>query len=117
MRAHVDDGGFLGSGGATRLHTVSSIARVIDYLFALLYGIFIVRLMLEFFQARHGAGFFEFIRKISDPFYAPFKAIVSSTTVDGGHPVVWPLLVAIGAYMVLHAAIRGLLRLVAHRRA
>ncbi|MEO6574570.1 MAG: YggT family protein [Polyangiaceae bacterium] len=117
MRAHIDDSDALASGGATRLRTVFSIARVVDYLFAVLYGILIVRLLLEFFQARPGAGFSEFIRKISDPFYSPFKAIVPSTTIEGGHPVVWPLIVCIVAYMVLHAVIRGLLRLAAHRRA
>ena len=76
-----------------------------------------MRLALEFFEARRDTGFYEFIRKISDPFYGPFKNIVPSNTIEGGHPVVWPLVVAIVAYMVLHAAIRGLLRLAAHRSA
>jgi uncharacterized protein YggT (Ycf19 family) len=115
MRAHTNDD-LLASGGATRLRTVLSISRIVDYLFALLYGILGVRLVLDFFQARQGTGFYELIRKISDPFYSPFKNIVPINTLEGGHPVVWPLIVAIVAYMVLHAAIRGLLRLAAHRR-
>jgi hypothetical protein len=35
------------------------------------------------------------------------------TNVDGMHPVVWPLIVAVFAYMLLHAGIRGLLRVLA----
>ena len=95
-----------------RVSVVGRIARVLDYLFGLLYAVLAVRLVLEFFNARKGTGFFEFIRSISDPFYAPFQGIVPSNTIDGAH-LVWPLVVAILGYMVLHAAIRGLLRLVA----
>lgn len=117
MRAHIDDSDVLASGGATRLRTVLSIARIVDYLFGLLYGILLVRLLLDFIQAQQNTGFYAFVRRISDPFYSPFKGIVASNTIEGGHPVVWPLIVAILAYMVLHAAIRGLLRLAATRRA
>jgi uncharacterized protein YggT (Ycf19 family) len=97
---------------SSRIATVNRIARVIDYLFGLLYSVLLVRLALEFFSARRTSGFYQFIQSISDPFYAPFKGIVASHTVDGA-PIVWPLLVAVLGYMLLHAAIRGLLRLVA----
>ncbi len=96
----------------TRIDTVARIARVIDYLFGILYVLLLVRLALEFFNARKGAGFVELIRVLTDPFYAPFKNIVATNTVDGAH-VVWPLVVAIIGYMLLHAAVRGLLRLIA----
>ena len=95
-----------------RIDVVARIARVADYLFGILYVVLLVRLALEFFHARKGTGFVEIIRAISDPFYAPFKGIVASDSVAGA-PVVWPLVVAIIGYMLLHAAIRGLLRLIA----
>ena len=94
-----------------RTPIVAGIARVLDYLFGLLYTVLAVRLVLEFFNARHGAGFYEFIKRISDPFYAPFQGIFPATTIEGAH-LVWPLVVAILGYMVLHAVIRGLLHLI-----
>jgi len=97
---------------ARRRDTLERIARVLDYLFALLYSLLAIRLVLELLGARRGAGFVEFIVAVTGPFYAPFKGIVANDTLDGAHPIVWPLVVAIVAYMLLHAGIRGLLRLV-----
>ena len=91
---------------------IPRIGRVLDYLFGLLYTLLLVRLALEFFNARKGSGFVELIRQMTDPFYAPFKGIVASNTIDGAR-LVWPLVVAILGYMLLHGAIRGLLRLLA----
>ena len=97
---------------SNRVSAVARVGRVLDYLFGLLYTVLLVRLALEFFGARRSSGFYQFIQSISDPFYAPFKGIVASHTVDGA-PIVWPLVVAVVGYMILHAALRGLLRLVA----
>lgn len=96
----------------SRASTLERVGQVFDYLFGVLYALLLVRLALEFFSARSGAGFFQMIRALTDVFYAPFKGIFATTTVDTGH-LVWPLVVAILGYMVLHAAIRGLLRLLA----
>ena len=86
---------------------------MLDYLFGLLYALLAIRLVLELINARKGTGFVEFIVTLTSAFYAPFKGIVASDTVDGSHPIVWPIVIAILAYMLLHAALRGLLRLVA----
>jgi hypothetical protein len=96
----------------SRAFILARVERVIDYLFGVLYALLLVRLALEFFGARTGAGFFQIIRGLTDVFYAPFKGIFPTTTVETGH-LVWPLVVAILGYMVLHAGIRGLLRLLA----
>ena len=50
---------------------------------------------------------------LTNPFYAPFKGIVATESLDGAHPIVWPIVIAIVAYMLLHAAVRGLLGLLA----
>jgi uncharacterized protein YggT (Ycf19 family) len=89
------------------------VARVLDFLFSALYLVLGVRLVLDFLQARRDSGFYELIAKASAPFYAPFKDIVHSNTLDATHPIVWSLVVAIVAYVLLHAVLRGLLRLVA----
>ncbi len=91
---------------------ITVVARVIDWLFGALYAFLVVRFVLEFFSARTGTGFFQFIRRVTDVFYAPFQGLFATTNIEGGH-FVWPLLVAIIAYMMLHAGIRGLLFLAA----
>jgi hypothetical protein len=53
---------------------------------------------------------------VTDPFYSPFKGIVSSPTVEGGHTLVLPLIIALIAYALLHAAVNGLLRIFIHRK-
>lgn len=88
------------------------VARIIDWLFGALYAFLVVRFVLEFFSARTSTEFFQFIRKVTDVFYAPFQGLFATTNIQGGH-FVWPLLVAIIAYMILHAGIRGLLFLAA----
>jgi hypothetical protein len=93
-------------------YIVGTIARVFDYLFGALYTLLFVRLVLEFFNARPSAGFVQFIRSLSDFFYSPFKGIVGTTTIGEWH-LVWPLVIAILAYMLLHALIRGALSLIA----
>jgi len=95
-----------------RAEVASRIARWVDYGFSVLYVLFFVRLVLEFLQARRASGFYELIAGVTNPFYAPFKYIVATHTVDGA-PIVWPLVVAILGYMLLHALVRGILRLVA----
>ena len=91
---------------------VARVARVVDYAFSVLYVLFLVRLVLEFLRARRDAGFTQIIEGVTAPFYAPFKAIVATHSVDGA-PIVWSLVVAILGYMLLHAFVRGVLRLVA----
>ena len=95
-----------------RAAILARIGRVIDYLFGVLYALLLVRFALEFFGARTDAGFFRLIRGLTDVFYAPFKGIFATTTLDPVH-LVWPLIVALLGFMVLHAGIRGLLRLLA----
>jgi len=85
--------------------------QVLDFLFGLLYSLLAIRLVLELIRARKSAGFVEFIASLTDFFYAPFRGIVPSDTIDGSHPIVWPIVIAIVAYMLLHAVIRRLLSL------
>lgn len=97
-----------------RLDVLARIAQVLDYLFGLLYSLLAIRLLLELIGARRSAGFVQFIASVTNPFYAPFRGIVANDyALDSSHPIVWPIVIAIVAYMILHAAIRGLLRLVA----
>ncbi len=96
----------------TREEFLARIGRILDYIFGVLYALLLVRFALEFFGARTGAGFYQIIRSLTDVFYAPFRGLFATQTIDTGH-FVWPLIVAVLGYMLLHAAIRGLLRLIA----
>jgi YGGT family len=88
------------------------VGQVIDYLFGVLYVLLLVRFALAFFGANAGSGFFQLVREATDVFYAPFNGIFAATAVGHGY-LEWSLLVCLFGYMVLHALIRGLLRLLA----
>jgi len=89
---------------------------VIDYVFGLIYGLLAIRLVLALVAARSGNGFVRLIATVTDPFYGMFRGIVPSPSVDGGFTLVLPIIVALVAYALLHAAINGFLRMIAHRK-
>lgn len=88
----------------------------IDYAFYLIYGLLTIRLALAMLGARSSNGFVQLIQTITDPFYAMFKGIVPSPTIDGGFTLVVPIIIAIAVYALLHAAINGFLRMIANRK-
>lgn len=99
-----------------RGRVVARISQVIDYLFFIIYGLLAIRLLLALMAARSENGFVQFIRSISDPFYAPFKGIVASPSTPEGFTLALPIVVALVVYLLLHAAINGLLRMFVHRK-
>lgn len=96
--------------------TAARGSQFIDYAFGVVYSLLAIRLVLALIAAESSNGFVQFIRAVTDPFYAPFRGIVPSPTVDGGYTLVLPIVIAMVAYAILHAAINGLLRMVAHRK-
>jgi len=99
-----------------RARGVARISQVIDYLFFLLYALLGLRFLLALMAARSGAGFVQFIVTVTNPFYEPFRGIVASPRTDGGHTLVMPLVIAFIVYLLLHLAINGVLRIIAHRK-
>jgi uncharacterized protein YggT (Ycf19 family) len=75
-----------------------------------------MRFLLALLAARSTAGFVQFIVTVTNPFYAPFRGIVASPRTDQGHTLLMPIIIAIIAYVLLHLAINGLLRMLAHRK-
>lgn len=92
------------------------VSQFVDYVFFVIYGLLTVRLLLELFAARESAGFVKFIKSVTGVFYAPFEGIAPSPTADGGFTLALPIIIAIVAYMLLHLAINGLLRIFVHRK-
>src|SRR5688572_12420188 len=99
-----------------RGRVVARISQVIDYLFFIVYGLLVIRLLLALFAARSDNGFVQFIRSISDPFYAPFKGIVASPSTPEGFTLAFPIVIALVVYLLLHLAVNGLLRMFVHRK-
>lgn len=107
----------------TRKDREVSVARdlargsgIIDYVFGLIYGLLAIRLVLALMAARSGNGFVHLIQVITNPFYGMFRGIVPSPSVDGGFTLALPILIAMAVYALLHMAINGLLRTIAHRK-
>ena len=100
----------------TQARGAARVSQFVDYAFYLAYGLLGIRLVLALMAANSASGFVRFIRGVTDPLYLPFRGIVASPTDAEGHTLVLPLLLAIGAYALLHAAINGMFRLVAHRK-
>ena len=99
-----------------RGRSAARISQVVDYIFYVIYALLGMRFLLALLAARSSAGFVQFIVTVTNPFYAPFKGIVDSPRTDQGHTLLLPIVVAIIAYVLLHLAINGLLRMLAHRK-
>jgi YGGT family len=99
-----------------RSRGVARVSQFIDYAFFLIYALLAMRFVLTFIAARGNSGFVRFIVSVTEPLYAPFKSIVASPKVGEGYTLPLPLLIAIGAYLVLHIAINRLLRVISVRK-
>jgi hypothetical protein len=99
-----------------RSRSVARVSQFIDFAFFLIYALLAIRFVLTLIAARGNAGFARFIVSLTAPLYAPFKSIVASPKIDDGHTLPLPLLVACGAYLLLHLAVNRLLRLIAVRK-
>lgn len=90
-------------------------AQITNYIFSLIYGLLAIRLALSLIAARSSNGFVRAIDAVTNPFFALFRDIVPSPSVDGGYTLVLPIVIAIIFYALLHAAIRAGLRVMANR--
>lgn len=98
-----------------RARVFARISQVIDYLFSILYGLLVIRLILVFVAARSGNDFVQLIQTMTNPFFAMFRGIVASPSA-GGFTLAVPIVIALVVYGLLHGAINGFLRLIVHRK-
>jgi uncharacterized protein YggT (Ycf19 family) len=98
-----------------RGRSAARISQVMDYGFYLIYGVIVLQFILRLMGARPGNGFVQFVTAISWPVLAPFERIVGTPSV-GAVQLQLSYLFALVAYLSLHLALNGLLRLVAHRK-
>jgi len=116
FREHAVDDVIDSEQAARRSRGVARLSQFIDYAFFLIYALLAIRFVLALIAARSNAGFVHAIVSLTGPLYAPFKNIVASPEISDGHALPLPLLIAIGAYLLLHLAINRLLRLIAVRK-
>lgn len=96
--------------------TAARGSQFIDFAFYALYALLGIRLLLAFIAARSGNGFVQFINTVTGPFYAPFRGIVDSPSIEGGSTIALPVIIAMLVYALLHAGVNGLLRMVGTRK-
>ncbi len=99
-----------------RARGLARVSQFVDYGFYVIYTMLALRLILALFAARQGNDFVQFLKAISDPFYAPFKGIVPSLSTAEGFTLALPIVVAMVVYGLTHLLINALLRIFAHRK-
>jgi uncharacterized protein YggT (Ycf19 family) len=98
-----------------RGRTAARISQIVDYIFYLIYGLIALEFLLGLMGARPGNGFVQLIGAITRPLLAPFERIVG-TPAAGAHEFRISYLFALVVYALIHLAINGVFRLVAHRK-
>lgn len=99
-----------------RLKLTDKTYQLLDFAFVVLYGLLGIRFLLGLAAANQQAGFVRFINLITQPFFGPFRDIVASPRLgDGSFDL--PLLICLLVFLLLHLAVRGLLRVLLGARA
>ncbi len=97
-----------------RARFLARIGQFVNYSFGIIYGIIGLEIALELLGAREGTGFKEFIDALSAPFLAPFSGLMMEPVVSE-FAFRTSYVVAVIVYMLVHAAITGLLKVMAIR--
>jgi len=98
-----------------RGRAAARVSQVVDYCFYIIYGLIALEFLLGLMGARPGNGFVQFIGGGTRPLLAPFERIVE-TPATGTHQLRMSYLFALIVYILLHLAINGVFRLIAHRK-
>lgn len=93
---------------------MARVGQYVDYAFSLAYGIIGLRILLELLGARQGTGFKQFVDTLSAPLLLPFRGLLVEPKYDI-FVVRTSYLMALLVFLLLHAAVRGLLYVFAHR--
>ncbi|MFP5264627.1 MAG: YggT family protein [Blastocatellia bacterium] len=98
-----------------RARGAARISQVIDYIFYFIYGLIGLMIILDLVGARHTNAFYGLISTVTGPLLAPFRGLVDD---PGTEHVRFRLsyIIALIVYLLVHLAVNGLLRLIAHRK-
>ena len=98
-----------------RGRAAARISQVVDYCFYIIYGLIALEFLLGLMGARASNGFVQFIGAVTRPLLAPFERIVGTPSA-GALQFRISYLFALVVYLLIHLAINGAFRLVAHRK-
>lgn len=98
-----------------RARGIARVSQIVDYVFYLIYGLIGLEVILDLLGARESNGFNRLIDRLSSPFLAPFRGLMSDPA-TGHYQLRLSFLFALIVYILLHLAINGLLRLLVHRK-
>jgi len=103
--------------------TFARIKQLVDYAFFLVYGLIVVEILLELGGARESNAFKDFMDGISSPFLGPFEGLFGPfeglfrDRSMGVHRVMYSYIAALVVWILVHLAVRGLLRVLGPRAA
>lgn len=98
-----------------RARGAARISQVFDYIFYFIYGVIGLMIVLDLIGANRSNGFYRMISALTAPLLAPFRGLVDDPSAQQMRFRL-SYMVALIVYLLLHLAINGLLRLVAHRK-
>lgn len=98
-----------------RARGAARISQVVDYIFFFIYGLIGLMIILDLIGARRTNAFYGFISAVTGPLLAPFRGLVDDPSTER---IRFRLsyIVALIVYLLVHLAVNGLLRLIAHRK-
>ncbi len=90
-------------------------SQIVDYVFYLIYGIIGLEILFDLLGARKTNTIRELVDLLAAPLLAPFRNLLPDPAA-GRFQFRISYLMALVIYVLLHLAVKGLFRLVAHRR-
>src|SRR5262249_5660566 len=97
-----------------RARGLARVSQVVDYVFFLIFSLIGLEIVLDLFGARQSSGFKRFLDHVTRPFLGPFRGLMPDPAL-GPMQLMLSYIVALVVYLLLHQAVKRLLRLLAHR--
>lgn len=98
-----------------RGRAAARVSQVVDYVFYVIYALIGLEILLELLGARETNGFKNFIDAVTTPLLLPFNRLMPDLA-NGRFQLKVSYLIALLVYVMLHLAVNGLLRMMAHRK-
>ena len=98
-----------------RGRVAARVSQVVDYIFYLIYSLIGLEILLELLGARESSGFKRLIDAATYPLLMPFQKLMPDVG-SGRFEFKISYVFALFVYVLLHLALNGLLRMLAHRK-
>jgi hypothetical protein len=98
-----------------RAKAMARLSQIIDYVFYVIYGIIGLEIVLDLLGARESSSFKRLLDTLAAPFVGPFNGLIPEPSRDH-YSLRLSYIIGLVVYVLINLAIKGLLRLIAHRR-